>query len=514
MKKLYQALLVGALTCALSAPSVAGEYYLAIGVKGKAGTVTPGNGSGGPGDPNAPASPYSIYFNDSVVPDASINEAYAFDLASMVSVYGDEAFDPSKLIFSTAYGALPSGLSLSTAGQLTGTPADSGSTAFQVSALYKDTGATQSFTIYVNGYPLSVSSISVASDYACAVTTAGGVKCWGSNLNGNLGVGLSSSELFSSPKPLDVVGLTSGVAKVYAGEFSACAVTQAGAVKCWGSNYEGLLGVGLAADELMSSPTPMQVSGLSSGVAQVSFGTFHACARLTDGSVKCWGNGGDGQVGDGATGIRYTPATTNISGVSHLVSGSTHTCAITSSGMKCWGANNFGQLGDGTQTNRLSPVSVIGLGSVPVSAAAGGPSTCAVTAAGGALCWGVNNNGQLGNGTLDSAKTPVSTYYTSGVDSIAISGQHACVKLTSGELRCWGGNYGGVFGNGVSDFNPTFEPVAPLNLGSNVRSFSIGNYNTCVVLTDNTARCAGSGGLGQIGNGKQQNSTVFATVQQ
>lgn len=514
MKKLYQALIAGAMVCALSGPAVANDYYLAIGMKAKAGTVTPGGGTGNPGDPSAPTSPYSIYFNDTTVPDASINQTYDFDLSTMVSVYGDAAFDPSKLIFSTSYGALPTGLSLTTAGQLSGTPVISGSTSFQVNALYKDTGAQQSFTIYVNGYPLAITSLSVADDFACALTTAGGVKCWGSNQEGNLGAGISPEAMFNSAKPLDVVGLTSGVAQVAVGRFGACAVTQAGALKCWGSNYNGLLGVGLTTDDLMRSDTPMAVQGLSTGVAEVTIGTFHACARLTNGAVKCWGDSSGGQSGDGGTGIRYSPSTVSISGATSIAAGGYHTCAITSSGLKCWGDNSQGELGDGTLTDRLSPVSVVGLVGTPKVVAAGGASTCAVNEQGGAMCWGINNFGQLGNGNLTSSKTPVSTYYTSGVRGIALSGQHACVTLTTGELRCWGGDYAGVLGNGISDFNSYFEPVVPIGLGSNVRSVSVGGYNTCVALTDNTARCVGSGGLGQLGNGKYQDTTSFVTVQQ
>jgi alpha-tubulin suppressor-like RCC1 family protein len=131
------------------------------------------------------------------------------------------------------------------------------------------------------------------------VTTAGAVKCWGDNTYGELGDGTTTS----STTPVDVVGLGSGVASVSAGWMHTCVVTTAGAVKCWGYNGFGELGDGTTT----SSTTPVDVVGLGSGVASVSASSGHACAVTSAGAVKCWGVNDYGALGDGTTTDSTTP---------------------------------------------------------------------------------------------------------------------------------------------------------------------------------------------------------------
>jgi alpha-tubulin suppressor-like RCC1 family protein len=256
----------------------------------------------------------------------------------------------------------------------------------------------------VQGLTSGVASVSAGNSHTCAVTTAGGLKCWGADNLGQLG---NDSSLVNKPTPVDVLGLTSGVASVSAGGFHTCAVTTLGGLKCWGYNNYGQLGDNSATNK----PTPVDVLGLTSGVASVSAGDSHTCAVTTSGGAKCWGRDNYGQLGnDAALTNKPTPVDVQglTSGVVSIVAGGYHACALTATGgLKCWGYNNYGQLGDNSATNKPTPVDVLGLTSGVARIAAGNVHTCAVTTSGGLKCWGLGLQGQLGNNSTTSKPTPV-----------------------------------------------------------------------------------------------------------
>ena len=181
---------------------------------------------------------------------------------------------------------------------------------------------------------VSTVSVSVGGGRACALTIAGGVKCWDW-----LGDGTSNG---GSPTPrstpVDVVGLTSGVVSISAGRRHTCAVTTAGGVKCWGRNEFGELGDGTTADRA----APVDVVGLTSGVAAISAGWRNTCALTVMGGVKCWGMNFSGQLGDGTTADRAAPVDVVglTNGVAVVSAGGSHTCTVTrAGGVKCWGNN-------------------------------------------------------------------------------------------------------------------------------------------------------------------------------
>ena len=266
-------------------------------------------------------------------------------------------------------------------------------------------GATSTSPVDVVGLTSGVASITAAGVHTCAVTTTGGAKCWGRNTRGQLGDGSTTERT----TPVDVSGLTSGVASISASGEHTCAVTTTGGAKCWGRNQYGQLGNGTTTAWNASTPTPVDVSGLTSGVASISTHIDHTCAVTTTGGAKCWGHNDKGQLGDGSTTDRTTPVDVSglTSGVASISVGRQHTCAVTTTGgAKCWGDNPYGQVGDGSTTKRTTPVDVPGLTSGVTSIAGGGYHTCAVIN-GEPKCWGRNNYGQLGNNTTTQSLTPV-----------------------------------------------------------------------------------------------------------
>ena len=313
-----------------------------------------------------------------------------------------------------------------------------------------------------------VSTLVAGYSHNCVVTASGGVKCWGSNSNGQLGDGTTTARAM----PASVNGLAGGVSGLRLGAFHSCALTSGGGVKCWGNNGSGQLGDGTTTTRSI----PADVNGLTSGMIAIAAGWYHTCALTSSGGVKCWGQNSNGQMGDGTTVQRPTPVDVNglTSGVVGVAAGYSHTCALTSSGgVKCWGLNGSGQLGDGTTTQRTTPVDVSGLTSGVVGIAAGHSHTCALTTGGGVRCWGMNGNGQLGDGTTTNRSTPVDvTGLTSGVAAVAAGYSHTCALTTGGGVKCWGYNSNGQLGDGT-----TTQRTAPVDvsaLGSGIAAVAAG----------------------------------------
>ncbi len=145
-----------------------------------------------------------------------------------------------------------------------------------------------------------MTAVAIGAAHSCALTSAGGLRCWGENGSSQLGDGSTAY----TPHPVDVVGLKAGVAAVTAGSQFTCALTTSGGVKCWGANNVGQLGNGSTA----GTAVPTDVVGLTSGVAEISAGWDHACARTTGGQVLCWGYNGSGKIGNGVTvGVTRVP---------------------------------------------------------------------------------------------------------------------------------------------------------------------------------------------------------------
>ncbi len=366
--------------------------------------------------------------------------------------------------------------------------------------------------VEVVGLSSGVVAIAAGSGHTCALTTGGGVKCWGSNSNGQLGNGGSGG---TTSTPVDVVGLAGGVAAIAAGGSHTCALTMVGGVKCWGYNSYGQLGNGTTS---YSEPTPVDVVGLSSGVAGISAGVIHTCAVTTSGGIKCWGDNSRGQLGDGTTTNRSTPVDVVglSSGMAEISGGELHSCAVTTGGgIKCWGSNSYGQLGTGTSGQpQTTPVNVVGLSSGVAAISAGYEHTCAVTQGGGVKCWGSNFYGQLGNGTGNNRTTPTDVVgLSSSVAFVSAGYFHTCAVTTGGGAKCWGRNDYGQLGIGTSwAYDYRITPMDVVGLSSGVAAITAGSYHTCALTTGGGVKCWGNNSSGQLGNSTTTNSSIPVDV--
>lgn len=267
-----------------------------------------------------------------VLPKGIVGVSYSYDFKQVLSVSNEAIPDKSQASW-TGSGVLPAGLSFNpSTGVLSGTPSElSPGTSYTVLATYKNNQGQQVYTLKVGEAVLDAVGIAAGINHTCAITTEGGVKCWGQGGNWALGNGSSANR----STPVQVTGLTSGVTHITAGASHTCAI-QAGGAKCWGSNGSYQLGDGTGGTGF----TPVQVSGLTTGVTSISAGVNHTCA------------------------VHYGAA-------------------------KCWGANSLYQMGNGTSTIAATPVQVSGLTADVVSVSAGWRHTCAIVAGGGRQMLGV-----------------------------------------------------------------------------------------------------------------------------
>jgi alpha-tubulin suppressor-like RCC1 family protein len=337
----------------------------------------------------------------------------------------------------------------------------------------------------------TVRVLAVSRAHACALADSGGVTCWGSDRYGELGDGATTG----IAGPVDVVGLSGGVRAIAAGAYHTCAVGDDGGVTCWGLNVHGQLGNGTIAD----SNAPANVTGLSSGVTAIVAGMEHTCALTGAGGVKCWGADSFGQLGTGKV-ANYYIVPVDVVGLEDpviaIAAGAYHTCAITTGGtVACWGYNVYGQLGDGTRTNSSRPVRVAGLDGGVTAIAAGVDHTCAVAADGRVTCWGSNRYGQLGEAAVGAT----------AATAISAGEYHTCALTSGGEVRCWGANSSGQLGDGT-DTDRTV-PVGPAGLVGGVIAVVAGGARTCAITGAGGVECWGSGtSVPYVGGPKSDNT--------
>ena len=357
------------------------------------------------------------------------------------------------------------------------------------------TGQSNNFsTKLVELQPLAT-AISISGLHSCAINLDGYVYCWGWNQYGQLGDGTK----INRNTPVQVLNQSETAVKISTGETHTCIITDLGSVKCWGSNSNGTIGDGTTIDQV----SPTQVTSLTEGVQSLVSGMLHSCALTSSGGVKCWGANTYGQLGDGTTQTRLTPVDVIglTSGVVAISAKAYETCAVTDSGaLKCWGNNNYGQLGDGTIIDKLTPVNVAGLTSGVSSVSVGKFHACALTNAGGVKCWGLNSDGQLGDDTYTKRLTPVDTVgLSANAISISAGGAHTCAILVDEKTQCWGNNQVGQLGNGTT--LGSILPIDVIDLVGVPAALSASGGSSCIIIEDGLVKCWGNNNEGQLGIG-------------
>ena len=293
-----------------------------------------------------------------------------------------------------------------------------------------------------------------------------------------------------------------------AGSGHACGLGTGGKLWCWGAGR--LLGIGVTSG-MTGYNKPQAVL---SGVKQVSVGANHTCVVLTDGTLRCWGTNNKGQLGDGTITTQTLPTKvgSNLNTWASVSVSFSHTCAVKKNGtLWCWGLNNNGQLGDGTKTDRHAPTQV-GTANTWQSIATSDAFfmsgyTCGVKKNGTLWCWGDNQNGQHGDGTKKAKTQPTQVGSLSTWHSISAGSGHLCGLRTDGTLWCAGS--GGNLGDGTTTSSSVFVKVPSTKKW---KSVSANNYVTCGIKSDGTLWCWGYNMMGQIGDGTTKDGYSPAQV--
>lgn len=305
----------------------------------------------------------------------------------------------------------------------------------------------------VEGLP-AASELAAGQRHTCARDASGRVWCWGS-LPGR------------GTQRVPTVVLDGPTRRVVAFDASTCVLRDADLV-CWGRDQTGELGDAVVhADcggDTSCSSAPVPVAGIDGArVVDVSLGAHHGCVVLDDGSARCWGADHRHQLGTGTT----APDTCDLYGedipcaqtpqlvatseeLVEISCGHLHTCARTREGrVLCWGSNDEGEVGDGTRVDVQLPTLLGGLDDVR-EIGTGAAFSCARRGNGTVWCWGTDYAGQLGTGGTERSTAPVQSM-ASDAASLTVGFGHACIRTSSGGVRCWGRDEIGQVGDGEAN---------------------------------------------------------------
>lgn len=371
--------------------------------------------------------------------------------------------------------------------------------------------------------PPHLAQIAAGGNHTCALDDAGQVWCWGSNTYGQLGYKTTDYDysVHAFPQAIDD---DQRYAEIRAGDYHTCGRVSGGGVRCWGRNhgdYEsggGQLGNGTLSD----SSRAFDVVGIDDA-SELALGAGHSCARLREGTVWCWGDNRQGQLGSDGSALGFETTPVEVVGLvgraTTIAAGGDHTCAIVEGGsLACWGANSRGELGSGASEPRFTATLVPLLDEV-TGVALGPHHACVVQKDERIRCWGDNAWSQLGVAGVQIAEEPqlLPGYAASSVLAGGGAGTgtaRSCLLSTDREAACWGhGGYGALGCGTPSD--PLSSNATPCQVRwslrsgqpgealSPVQSLSLGGGHTCAVTADGDGFCFGVNWSGQLGNGAE-----------
>lgn len=369
----------------------------------------------------------------------------------------------------------------------------------------------------------TIKSFTTNGTISCVIASNDKVYCWGSTSLGNGSPLTTSSKV---PVPVSTTGVLNGkiITKIFMSDSNyVCVLDSLGEMYCWGKNDNGQLGNGTLTD--FNTPVAVNKTGVLNGktIKSVAMNSGRTCVIASDDKVYCWGLGTKGVLGDGLNTTSLLPVAAVIPGgltVKSLSMDANTNCAVTVTDLVyCWGEGVNSAIGDGFDINRSTPTAVntTFLAGKIITSLSIKDSTVCVLANEKAYCWGKNNFGRMGMGNLGPSNVPVAVDVSgvlNGVNlkSIEVSEKITCAISTIDKLYCWGINNEGNLGNGtiVNSFVPTEVDVSGVLNGKTIKNLSLTTSNSCVIASDDEAYCWGSNTSGQLGNGNGLN--VYSKV--
>jgi alpha-tubulin suppressor-like RCC1 family protein len=440
----------------------------------------------GAGPVNSDSGPAPLKITTTSLPSGTVDMDYGPE--RLEATGGDGTYT-----WSAGPGPFPAGLTVTVDGEVSGTPRMPGYVGFTIQVNSGDgQSVSKDFSITIDGSVI-LASLGAGGNHTCGISTAGALYCWGRNFQGEVGDGT----IVSHNTPVFIGAVEAPWSDVDAAALYTCGVTSSGAAYCWGDNTSGKLGNGTVSNSLV----PVAVAGdLTFRTVSAASADF-ACGVTSDNLGYCWGQNDVGELGDGTTELRLVPtAVTGSLEFVDITTGSGQACGVTvASEGYCWGFNGVGQLGNGTSTTdpTASPQPVSGnVRFADISA--GDSHTCGVTTDGAGYCWGSNRWGELGDGGVTRSTTPVPISGSLTLSEMSLGADYSCGLTTGGDAYCWGRNDWGNLGDGT-----TAGRLVPTEVsagGLTFVSIVTGSHHTCALTAGGVAYCWGWNHDGQLGD--------------